>query len=207
MFPLSGSSFFVCWLARTPTNQKQKTHHPLAPSPSYPLHILHRNHQPPTKPTKQNSAKALAPRASAAGLRAVTSAGLYPGVSNVMASHLVAANGAGGVAPPVLDLLRYSYYTAGSGGAGRTILETSFLLLGERAAAWRDGERFELPAMSNRREVDFGPGECRVLCLFVYLLYVCERTGAHLGVLRIGPSQNGTATAAERRSDEETGQI
>lgn len=27
--------------------------------------------------------------------------------------------------------LRYSYYTAGSGGAGPTILETSFLLAGE----------------------------------------------------------------------------
>lgn len=90
-------------------------------------------------------------------MRAVTSAGLYPGVSNVMASHLVAAN-RGDSAPPTLDLLRYSYYTAGSGGAGRTILETSLLLLGEKAAVWRDGQRFDLPAMSARREVDFGPG-------------------------------------------------
>jgi hypothetical protein len=85
-----------------------------------------------------------------------------------MAAHVVAANG--GVRPsssssssssstaPILDLLRYSYYTAGSGGAGRTILETSLLLLGEKAAAWRDGQRFELPPMSSRREVDFGPG-------------------------------------------------
>lgn len=93
-------------------------------------------------------------------MRAVTSAGLYPGVSNVMASHLVAANRGdpATTAAPVLDLLRYSYYTAGSGGAGRTILETSLLLLGEKAAVWRDGQRYDLPAMSARREVDFGPG-------------------------------------------------
>jgi len=85
-----------------------------------------------------------------------------------MASHLVAANGGpvggAGARAPSLDLLRYSYYTAGSGGAGRTILETSLLLLGERAAAWRDGARFQLPAMSNRREVDFGPGELYTFC-------------------------------------------
>jgi hypothetical protein len=116
---------------------------------------------PPTTPNKtknnNNSAKTLASRAAEAGVRAITSAGLYPGVSNVMASHLVAAN-RGESTPPTLDLLRYSYYTAGSGGAGRTILETSLLLLGEKAAVWRDGQRFDLPAMSARREVDFGPG-------------------------------------------------
>jgi hypothetical protein len=34
---------------------------------------------------------------------------------------------------------RYSYYTAGSGGAGPTILATSFLLLGEEAIVYQDG--------------------------------------------------------------------
>ena len=35
----------------------------------------------------------------------------------------------------------YSYYTAGSGGAGPTILETSFLLAGEGVEAYVDGEK------------------------------------------------------------------
>ena len=55
--------------------------------------------------------------------------------------------------------LRYSYYTAGSGGAGLTILETSFLLAGEAVGVFSDGKEVILPAISNRREVDFGPGE------------------------------------------------
>eukprot|EP00983_Pelagomonas_calceolata_P110257 1159650-Pelagomonas_calceolata.AAC.8 len=56
------------------------------------------------------------------------------------------------------NLLRYSYYTAGSGGAGPTILQTSFLLAGETVTVYKDGEKYELPPISNRREVDFGPG-------------------------------------------------
>lgn len=35
----------------------------------------------------------------------------------------------------------YSYYTAGSGGAGPTILETSFLLAGEGVEAYLDGKK------------------------------------------------------------------
>lgn len=61
------------------------------------------------------------------------------------------------------NLLRYSYYTAGSGGAGPTILQTSFLLAGETVTVYKDGEKFELPPISNRREVDFGPGGLRGL--------------------------------------------
>ena len=55
-------------------------------------------------------------------------------------------------------LLRYSYFTAGSGGAGPTILETSFLLAGEPCTVYRDGKAYTLPPISNPRTVDFGPG-------------------------------------------------
>lgn len=57
-------------------------------------------------------------------------------------------------------MLRYSYYTAGSGGAGPTILETSFLLAGEECTVYKDGQPYKLPPISNRRDVDFGPGMC-----------------------------------------------
>jgi hypothetical protein len=68
-------------------------------------------------------------------------------------------------------MLRYSYYTAGSGGAGPTILETSFLLAGEPCTVYRDGQPFTLPPISNRREVDFGPGQSQQAPLAVQLLW------------------------------------
>lgn len=37
--------------------------------------------------------------------------------------------------------VRYSYYTAGSGGVGPTILETSFLLAGTDVTVYRDGSK------------------------------------------------------------------
>lgn len=61
--------------------------------------------------------------------------------------------------------MMYSYYTAGSGGAGPTILATSFLLAGEDAVVYREGKRYTYPPLSNRREVDFGPGaKCAGAC-------------------------------------------
>ena len=36
-------------------------------------------------------------------------------------------------------IFRFSYYTAGTGGAGPTILATSFLLLGEDVVAYGKG--------------------------------------------------------------------
>ena len=79
---------------------------------------------------------------------AITSAGIYPGVSNVMAAHIVAIGrkeytkdwelaerpGEGAAQP---KRLLYSYYTAGSGGAGPTILETTLLLAGEEVTAYK----------------------------------------------------------------------
>jgi hypothetical protein len=93
-------------------------------------------------------AKALSAKAAAAGLPAITSAGIYPGVSNVMAAHLIAIGrkeytadwqyasspGEAGVQP---KRLLFSYYTAGTGGAGPTILETTLLLAGEEVTAYK----------------------------------------------------------------------
>lgn len=125
--------------------------------------------------------------AVAAGVPALTTAGIYPGTSNVMAAHIIAISRGEydedwrykqpapgeGVEP---SYLRYSYYTAGSGGAGPTILETSFLLAGEPCTVYRDGEAFSLPPVSNRREVDFGPGIGRK---GVYLYNLPEVMSAH----------------------------
>lgn len=63
----------------------------------------------------------------------------------------------------------YSYYTAGTGGVGPTILETTFLLAGEPVIAYKEGKRFSLPPVSERRSVDFGPGIGKKGC-FLYNL-------------------------------------
>ena len=52
--------------------------------------------------------------------------------------------------------VRYSYYTAGSGGVGPTILETSFLLAGTDVVVYRNGEKVtrscaKLPALKSLR--------------------------------------------------------
>lgn len=130
--------------------------------------------------------------AAAAGVPAIISAGIYPGTSNVMAAHILSiarkeydqdwkykepAPGEGEDA----KLLRYSYYTAGSGGAGPTILETSFLLAGEPVIIYKEGVRTELPPISNRREVDFGPGIGRK-GVYLYNLPECESAYKHMKV-------------------------
>ncbi len=86
--------------------------------------------------------------------------------------------GEGGLDP---NWLRYSYYTAGSGGAGPTILETSLLLAGEEVTVYKEGEKFILPPISNRREVDFGPGIGRK-GLYVYNLPEVSSAWKYLNV-------------------------
>ncbi|KAK9917892.1 hypothetical protein WJX75_009328 [Coccomyxa subellipsoidea] len=158
-------------------------------------------------------------RAQAAGVPAITTAGIYPGVSNVMAAHMISiarreytanwsyasasaqnsrlSSAAGsssssdaaqelqavplrsGVAtlepnegkpgattsytesnsvePVEPRRVLYSYYTAGSGGVGPTILETSLLLAGEPVVVYANGEKLTVPPLSSPRYIDFGP--------------------------------------------------
>jgi hypothetical protein len=74
-------------------------------------------------------------------------------------------------------MLRYSYYTAGSGGAGPTILETSMLLAGEECTVYKEGQSYQLPPISNRREVDFGPGARGAVCVCVCSCGGCRLAG------------------------------
>ncbi|RYR22380.1 hypothetical protein Ahy_B03g067664 isoform B [Arachis hypogaea] len=91
-------------------------------------------------------AKSFMSRALAANVPAITTGGIYPGVSNVMAAELVrAAETETEEDKP--ERLRFSYYTAGTGGAGPTILATSFLLLGEEVIAYSKEIRIPLQYM------------------------------------------------------------
>lgn len=132
-------------------------------------------------------AKALHSKAVAAGVPCITTAGIYPGVSNVMAAHMISLNGQeynedftyaeqpgeGALRP---KRVLYSYFTAGTGGAGPTIMETTLLLAGEDVVAFKDGQRMVLPAVSNRRSADFGAGVGR---RNVYLYNLPEVLSGH----------------------------
>ncbi|XP_078445375.1 saccharopine dehydrogenase [Wolffia australiana] len=125
-------------------------------------------------------AKSFHAQAVAAGVPAITTAGIYPGVSNVMAAELVRAartdkkNG-----EP--ERLRFFYYTAGTGGAGPTILTTSFLLLGEDVTAYSQGKKMKLKPYSGMMKIDFGKGIGK---RDVYLFNLPEVSSTHkvLGV-------------------------
>ncbi|CAN6325757.1 unnamed protein product [Urochloa humidicola] len=114
-------------------------------------------------------AKGFHEEAKSAGVPAITTAGIYPGVSNVMAAELVnAARSENGGEP---ERLRFFYYTAGSGGAGPTVLTTSFLLLGDDVIAYNKGEEIKLKPYSGALNIDFGKG---VRKKNVYLLNLPE---------------------------------
>ncbi|KAK8604924.1 hypothetical protein V6N13_082387 [Hibiscus sabdariffa] len=119
-------------------------------------------------------AKSFKDRAVSANVPAITTGGIYPGVSNVMAAELVRAARSENKGEP--ERLRFSYYTAGSGGAGPTILATSFLLLGEEVVAYNKGQKIKLKPYTGMLNVDFGKGIGK---RDVYLLNLPEVRSAH----------------------------
>ncbi|KAF8395795.1 hypothetical protein HHK36_019749 [Tetracentron sinense] len=124
-------------------------------------------------------AKSFHSKAVAANIPAIITGGIYPGVSNVMAAELVRS--ARSESRGEAERLRFYYYTAGSGGAGPTILATSFLLLGEDVVAYNKGEKIKLKPYSGMLNIDFGKGIGK---RNVYLLNLPEVRSAHeiLGV-------------------------
>ncbi|KAJ6795038.1 Uncharacterized protein M6B38_229020 [Iris pallida] len=124
-------------------------------------------------------AKSYHKEALSASVPAITTCGIYPGVSNVMAAELVRIARSESAGEP--ERLRFFYYTAGTGGAGPTILATSFLLLGEDVVAYNKGEKIKLKPYSGMLNIDFGRGVGKK---DVYLLNLPEVRSAHeiLGV-------------------------
>jgi saccharopine dehydrogenase-like NADP-dependent oxidoreductase len=90
------------------------------------------------------------------GVSAVVSCGVYPGLSNVMAAYMCEAEAGSPFPDSKAEKLRFSYFTAGSGGVGATILATTFLLLGERATQFVDGKRKTGDPYAERNVVEFG---------------------------------------------------
>ncbi|CAK8576918.1 unnamed protein product [Lathyrus sativus] len=131
--------------------------------------------------TYSRRAKSFMSRALDANVPAITTAGIYPGVSNVMAAELVRLAKSESESEDKPERLRFYYYTAGTGGAGPTILATSFLLLGEEVVAYNKGEKIKLKPYSGMLKIDFGKGIGKK---DVYLLNLPEVRSTHeiLGV-------------------------
>jgi len=101
--------------------------------------------------------KQLMENAKAAGVGAIVSCGIWPGVSALMAAEakakLEAETGEG-----TCDTLDFSFFTAGTGNAGPTIVSATFLLLATPALTFLKGKPLEKEAWTEKREIDFGSG-------------------------------------------------
>lgn len=89
-------------------------------------------------------------QAVAAGVTAIVNTGVFPGISNSMVRHDVEQF-------DVLEKIHLSYLVAGSGGAGVTVMRTTFLGLQNPFAAWIDGKWQTVKPYSEREDVDFPP--------------------------------------------------
>ena len=96
------------------------------------------------------AAAAAAARAKAAAAASSTS----PSSSTVITT--TATSIPDDATPSEPSRLRYSYYVAGSGGAGPAVLAATLLLAGRDAAAWKDGAKLTRRAFSEPLPADFG---------------------------------------------------
>lgn len=96
----------------------------------------------------QNS-KALSHLAETACVPAIVSCGIWPGVSALMAAEATSRLGK-------CNRIDFSFFTAGTGNAGPTIVSATFLLLCQHALTISEGEVAPREPWTERRDVDFG---------------------------------------------------
>lgn len=87
----------------------------------------------------------------------IISTGCWPGVSSLMAKQLARKVLASDKSLQPEDLtIDFSFFTAGSGGAGATLLVATFLILAEEALTIVKGRRKPVRAMVGYEDIDFG---------------------------------------------------
>jgi saccharopine dehydrogenase-like NADP-dependent oxidoreductase len=94
--------------------------------------------------------KALALRAAAetAGITAIINTGVFPGISNSMVRKGVESM-------EQADSIQLSYVVAGSGGAGVTVMRTTFIGLQRPFEAWIDGRWQSIKPYTDREQLAF----------------------------------------------------
>jgi saccharopine dehydrogenase-like NADP-dependent oxidoreductase len=86
--------------------------------------------------------------ATTAGITAIVNTGIFPGISNSMVRHDVEQL-------DVAERIHLSYVVAGSGGAGITVMRTTFLGLRHPFESWIDGCWQQLKPYSDRETIEF----------------------------------------------------
>ena len=87
---------------------------------------------------------------------AVISTGIWPGGSSLLAQQVIRGDLVEGHAN--VERVIFSFFTAGSGGAGPTILTATFLILGEDVITYVDDVRVLKKSATDSRVVNFGQG-------------------------------------------------
>ncbi len=90
------------------------------------------------------------------GVPVILSSGCWPGVSSLMARTLVERMIKEKSLSRSQLSVDFSFFTAGSGNAGVTLLVATFLILAEKALQVRDGRRVSVEPMQEYISVDFG---------------------------------------------------
>ena len=97
-----------------------------------------------------------------AGVSAIVSCGIWPGVSALMAAEGVAQLKKKGESlseeKVEIESIDYSFFTAGTGNAGPTIVSATFLLLATPVITFMNGIRQDKEPWTEMKEVDFGNG-------------------------------------------------
>lgn len=107
-------------------------------------------------------AKKLHQRALDKGVSAITTGGVFPGLSNVMAGELIERGGGG-------KSVDFRYHVAGTGGAGPTVMSTTFLICSEPAIEFVNGKAVPRRAFSGRKLGKFLPPLGDKACYFFEL--------------------------------------
>ncbi|EJK49788.1 hypothetical protein THAOC_31304 [Thalassiosira oceanica] len=91
---------------------------------------------------------------------AIVSSGIWPGVSALMAAEGVdqlksQSSDESNVKTESID---FSFFTAGTGNAGPTIVSATFLLLATPVITFINGKQVDVEPWTEKRSIDFGPG-------------------------------------------------
>lgn len=90
-------------------------------------------------------------------LPCIISCGIWPGVSALMAAQAVDLLVSSDENAEITDI-EYSFFTAGTGNAGPTIVSATFLLLATPAITFMRGKRTDKEPWTEMKTIDFGKG-------------------------------------------------
>ena len=101
-------------------------------------------------------------RAKDVGVPAIVSCGIWPGVSALMAAEAVSQLkerlSSNDEEEVDIESIDYSFFTAGTGNAGPTIVSATFLLLATPVITFLNGKRKDVEPWTEVRDIDFGKG-------------------------------------------------